>query len=315
MKRYFTVSDVPSFAAGSAVTLGVFDGVHRGHMAVLAETVRQARADGLVSLVVTFDAHPRGVLGDSPPPAITSLEHRLVLFDQAGFDAALVLPFSEELASMAPEEFAECILAQALSARAVVLGHDSRFGCGGKGSSRTIERLAPRLGWRVTCVPPVVFDGVPVSSTAIRQAVGAGALDRAEAMLGRPVSVLGTVVHGGHVGRDLGFPTLNIDPHHELHPPRGVYVTTTRGGESHWPSVTNIGHRPTIDAQTADDLIIETHVLATVGTLYDQQAEVLFRRKIRDEMKFATTQALAEQIRRDIAAARADHAANPSGGA
>lgn len=310
MKRLFSLPASSADFPASVITLGVFDGVHRGHVAILQETVARARAHQFTSIVITFDTHPLRHLSGTSPQMITSLEHRLTLFDRLGLDVAVVLPFGEALAQYRPERFVEEILMERLGARVVVLGHDSRFGRNGAGDAKTMARLGETFGFETVCLPAVLHDGAPVSSTAIRAAVERGALEAAREMLGRNVSVFGTVQHGGAMGREWGIPTLNIDPHHELHPPRGVYITSTRAGDSLWPSVTNIGHRPTIDAQTSEDLLIETHVLADIGMLYEQNVEVMFHQKIRDEMTFSSREALVERIMCDVAACREWHAAH-----
>ncbi|MFW5857210.1 MAG: bifunctional riboflavin kinase/FMN adenylyltransferase, partial [Planctomycetota bacterium] len=246
MREYYGWPDGAVTSPRPVVTLGMFDGVHLGHRVVIERACGRAAVAGVEALVVTFDRHPRCVTDPvGAPPMITSLTHRLTLFDMIGADAALVLPFDEDLAALDADGFARMLLVERLGAGAVVVGHDARFGRDRAGDAAFLSALGQSAGFDVEEVPPVTLDdGTTVSSSAIRQAVAARELDRAAAMLGRPVSVLGTVVTGQGIGRTLGFPTLNLDPHHELHPPRGVYVARTRVGDTVWPSVINIGHRP-----------------------------------------------------------------------
>lgn len=291
-------------------TLGMFDGVHRGHQAILRATVDKARALGVPSLAFTFDIHPRAVVAPETAPAmITSLEHRLLLLEQFGLDGVCVLAFTPELARVEAEAFAETFVFQCQAVQALVLGPRAHWGRGGAGNLAMMQSLAARHGVSLDVVPPVTQAEIPISSTAIRKAVAAADLERAAAMLGRPVSVLGTVVRGQGVGRELGFPTLNLDPHHELHPPRGVYRTRVRCGDTIWPSVTNIGHRPTVDATSPGDVLIEAHVLQPVGDLYGQAVEVRFLERLRDEAHFPSRMALIEQIQRDVEDAKAAFAA------
>jgi riboflavin kinase/FMN adenylyltransferase len=206
--------------------MGVFDGVHLGHRAILGALKAEAGKTGAPSLAITFSPHPRLALGRAAPPGICSLEQRLGRLAEAGVDAAWVLPFRREFALTPAKEFAEEYFRRRLGASAIVLGETAVFGAGREGTVRKLADWA--AGWDTAVVPvaPVVVDGGVVSSTAVRLAVQAGDLDRAAAMLGRRVSVEGTVVHGQGHGHKLGFPALNLDPHHELRPPAGVYVTT-----------------------------------------------------------------------------------------
>ena len=209
---------------GSVVSIGVFDGVHLGHQAILRANVRRARELGATPAVITFRRHPKRVLLGRAPRTLTSLEHRLELFRQAGIGHTLVLAFDGALRALSPEDFVERFARSALLARAFVLGFDSKFGRDRRG---TPESLAA-AGHAVEVVDKVVVDGRAVSSTAIREAVELGDLEGAGRMLGRPVSVLGTVVAGDARGRELGFPTANLNLHHELHPPVGVYAGRAR---------------------------------------------------------------------------------------
>ncbi len=310
MIRAFGRAPVPCPESRPVLTMGMFDGVHRGHQAILATTVREAERLGEPALVVTFDTHPRAILqGQTAPPMLTSLEHRLLLFERAGLDAAAILPFDTDFASVAAETFVRDYFVGALRMRAVVLGPDAHFGQDRSGDPELLRRLSEENDFAVHLSPPVHVAGRAVSSTAIREAITRGDLDTACAMLGRPVSVLGTVVEGLGVGRTLGFPTLNLDPHHEMIPPEGVYLARTRCGDTEWNSVANIGHR-TVDGQR--ETLVESHLLDFTGTLYGQVVEVLFLGKLREEETFSDHRSLAAQIARDIRTARSRFGADPA---
>jgi len=210
------------------VTLGAFDGVHRGHQRILAETTAWARELGGHSAVVTFDPLPKAVVGGAGALCITSLPHRLALMGELGLDLAVVIPFDAAVAGMPAEQFVRRVLLGWLGARHVVFGHDSTFGRGGEGNLALLRRMEAEGALGVRSPAPVRYRGKVISSTAIRQAIRAGELRAAAAMLGRPFSLLGTVVRGEGRGRTLGFPTANLDLHHEAIPPEGVYATFAR---------------------------------------------------------------------------------------
>ncbi len=290
-----------------AVTMGVFDGVHRGHRAILDALRGEAAKAGAPTLAITFSTHPRQALGRAAPPGICSLERRLDLLAEAGVDAAWVLPFPKEFAQTPAKTFAEEYFHRRLNAGAVVLGETAVFGANREGTVRKLAEWAAPWDMAVAGVPPLALGGNIISSTAVRLAVREGDLEKGAAFLGRPVSVEGTVVHGQGHGHKLGFPTLNLDPHHELRPPSGVYITTTLMEGAEYPSVTNIGRPPTereIEAGLAD-FLIETHLLDFDSDVYGRTAEVLFHCKTRDVMRFSSMDSLVERVGRDLQAARA----------
>lgn len=305
--RIFTVQDnAPLADRRPAVTMGVFDGVHRGHSAILGQLSAAARKIGSPTLAVTFSPHPRQALGRAAPPGICGLAKRLELLGEAGLDAAWVIPFTAEFSQMPARAFAEEYFHRRLNAGAVVLGESAVFGRGREGSAARLAEWS--AGWNMTVegVPPLMLDGATVSSTAVRLAVQEGRLGRAADFLGRLFSVEGTVVHGQGHGRKLGFPTLNIDPHHELRPPPAVYLTLTLMDGAMRPSITNIGRPPTEPEIEAGlrDFLIETHLLDFDSDVYGKTAEVFFIEKTRDVMRFARLEDLMEQVAKDLAAAR-----------
>ena len=293
---------------GAVVSIGVFDGVHLGHQAILAANVRKARELGALATVVTFRHHPKRVLLGRAPRTLTTLEHRLELFQRAGIEHTLALRFDEELRAMDAGEFTRRILLEKLDARCFVLGFDSKFGRGRAGGPESLRAL----GHPVEVVERVAVGHRAISSTAIREAVELGDLEGAATMLGRPVSVYGGVVPGRRLGRTLGFPTANLDLHHELHPPTGVYAAWAqrpmkgRRGERGAPigAVVNIGYRPTVEGQRPDQPLVEAHLLDFDGQLYGEQLEVEFVRRLREEQAFDGLDALRAQIALDVLMAR-----------
>ena len=284
----------------TTATIGVFDGVHLGHFAVIHAVVQRAQSLGHCPAVVTFDQHPKTLLLGHAPATVTSLEHRLRLFERIGVETCCVLPFNEELKALTAERFLSDHLQPGLSLKGLILGFDSKFGKGQGGTVESLKVLGPQLGMEVSEVPPLRLGERAVSSTAIREAVTLGDLKSAEKMLGRPVSLLGTVIRGEGKGKELGFPTANLDPHHELRPPDGVYASLTLVGDALLPAVVNIGLRPTFGSPGHS---VEVHVPNLDADLYGQNLEVFFLDQLRGEEEFASADALSTQIGRDVEAA------------
>jgi riboflavin kinase/FMN adenylyltransferase len=297
---------------GAVVSIGMFDGVHLGHQAILAANVARAGVLDAVPTVVTFRRHPKTLLLGRAPRTLTTLEHRLELFARAGIEHAVVLSFDAELRGLAAAEFVDRIAVEGLAVRSFVLGFDSKFGRDRGGTPESLRAL----GFEVEIAPKVVVNGRPVSSTAIREAVELGDLAAAAAMLGRPVSVFGRVVHGASLGQRIGFPTANLNLHEGLHPPPGVYACRVHplgpGGAVGRPDqrrtydgVTNIGFRPTVAPQPPRRPQVEVHLLDFAGDLYGQRIELEFVAFLRGERRFSGVDELAAQIGRDVAEARA----------
>jgi riboflavin kinase/FMN adenylyltransferase len=304
-----------SGTVGSVVSVGVFDGVHLGHLAVLETNLARARALGARSTVVTFQEHPKTVLLGRAPRTLTTLAHRLALFDRAGIEHVVALHFDAALRDTPAQVFVDDLLVGRLGARAFVLGFDSKFGRGREGG---IEHLRDR-GFDVEVGPQIMLGERSISSTAIREAVELGDLELAARMLGRPVSVFARVVHGAALGRTLGFPTANLDLMHELHPLRGVYACRVRVFDAppadaslllgpclvERPAVANIGCRPTVATEPPDQLVVEAHLLDFSADLYGRDVELEFVRRLRDERRFEDLDQLRTEIARDIAHVRA----------
>lgn len=294
---------LPPDARPSAVALGVFDGVHLGHRAILGTAVTRARAAGLEALACTFDRHPMEILRpERAPRPITTPEERLALIGETGIEAVVVLPFTRELAGMEPEAFVKDVLLGRLRAREVVVGNDHRFGQGARGDARLLESLSGRLGFQAHVVAPLTVDGVTVSSSEIRAALQRGDVTAAARFLGRPYAIGGVVTSGAGRGRTLGFPTANVEPDRPLLLARGVYrgrmLLDARESQ---PAVVNVGVRPTFDETT---LFVEAHLLDFTGDLYGRTVRLEFLERIRDEMRFPSVEHLKAQIARDIEAAR-----------
>jgi riboflavin kinase/FMN adenylyltransferase len=287
--------------SGSAVAIGVFDGVHRGHRAVF-DALHDAAADSEV-VAMTFATHPDGVVrGEPAPPALTSFEQRLELFDDAGVDAAAVIDFDAEIMRLTPESFVERYLVEGLDAKVVAVGDDFRFGHGATGNVDTLKLLGQRHGFSIISTPIVTIYGTQVRSSAIRAAIATGGVELASRMLGRPFAVDGEVVPGDSRGRTIGFPTANIAmPPGFVRPAGGVYaVRCTFDGVVH-DGVCNVGTRPTFGGGPET---IEVHLLDVDLDLYGKTIRVAFIDRIRNEQRFASVDALVAQIDQDIERAK-----------
>jgi len=297
MQLLRTMAELATLNRPVNIALGVFDGVHLGHQRVIAA----ARSSEAAAVVLTFDPHPMRVLHpEKAPLLLTSTRHKLALLERGGADAVLLLPFTLELARMSPEKFLEQLAAPAHRVRQICIGARFHFGHQRAGNVGLMQRLAERLGFTVVEIPPVhTADGEMISSSAIRSHILHGRLDRAAAMLGRPFSLLGTVVVGDRRGRTLGFPTANLHVHNEVLPPDGVYTARVE----HRPAVVNIGRRQTFP-QATPGRHVEVHLLDFDGDLYGQDIEVSLLQKLRGERRFPSVEAFQQQVRADIALAR-----------
>lgn len=293
----------------AVVTIGVYDGLHLGHQAVIAHVRELAAERGGRSAVLTFDRHPATVVRpESAPQLLTDAEQRLELLAATGIDAAVVLPFDEERSAEPAAEFVEEVLVGCLQAEVVVVGEDFHFGHHREGNVDLLRKLGQVHGFDVVPLALVTRpDGVdePVSSTAIRRALAGGDVARAAAMLGRPFEARGTVVHGDQRGRLLGFPTANVEVWNRVClPADGVYAGwyVRPDGRQHACAI-NIGRRPTF-YEHADHSLLEAHLLDFEGDLYGERAKVRFVEFLRSERKFDGIEALVAQLRNDIAHAR-----------
>jgi riboflavin kinase/FMN adenylyltransferase len=290
---------------GTVVTVGTFDGVHRGHQAVLAEVARRARASGLVSLLVTFEPHPLEVVNPPAAPQLLTLpaEKREILA-QLPVDRVALLPFTAELARLGPEEFVREVLRARYGMRELVLGFDHGFGRARSGDAASVRRLAAEEGFRVDVVPAVLDGGQAISSSLIRTALAHGNLEAAAGWLGRPYSVLGTVERGAGRGRTIGVPTANLAPPdpRKLLPPDGVYAVRVYREGRCWGGMMNQGPRPTFGVAARG---LEVHMFEFEGDLVGATVKIEWVRRLRDVQAFPDRDALVAQLTRDAHAARA----------
>jgi len=297
--------DIPTLRAhlnNPVATVGNFDGLHRGHQAIVETVLDRSRATGGSSLLITFEPHPLKILApERAPLMLTTRKQKLALIEAGGIEFLLVLPFTMELAEVAAEQFVNEHLAAGLGVREVYVGANFNFGRRREGNAELLVRLCGELGIRAAQVAEVRCLDSPVSSSRIRRALQAGEVELARELLGRPYAVQGTVIHGESRGASLGFPTANLATENELVPRDGVYVTEAVLEGATRPAVTNIGGRPTFEGA---HFAVETHILDGGGDLYDQPLEVRFLARLRLELRFASPQALVDQVRRDIQRAR-----------
>ena len=284
------------------VTVGNFDGLHRGHRKIVEQVLSRARALQGVALLITFEPHPLALLAPERAPGLLATpEQKLELLADAGLDVVLILSFTTALAALTAEEFVGEYLSRGLGAREVYVGENFNFGRGRQGNADLLVGLCDSHGIRAAKVPEVCYLGSPISSSRIRRALRSGEVELARELLGRPHSISGTVVRGAGRGADLGFPTANLTLRDQLVPQDGVYVTKVVVEGSSHPSVTNIGSRPTF---AEGKFTIETHLLDGSGDLYDRTIEVHFLARLRPELKFESAEALVKQVRRDVERAR-----------
>jgi riboflavin kinase/FMN adenylyltransferase len=304
-RTFLGLGCVPADLGPTVVTIGVFDGVHRGHQALLGRVVAEASAREIAAGAITFDRHPMEVLRPgSHPRMLSTLRQRIALLGRHGMDFVLVLPFTERLSRMPPEEFAVKVLLEAVSARAIVIGANFRFGHKAAGDAELLGELARPRGVDVIPVPLNAEAGEPISSTRIRAALAEGDVATAARLLGRPFTLEGHVVHGeGRGGPLLGIPTANLRPPARLAlPAKGIYAGHLQTRDSGpLPAVTNVGVNPQFGGS---ELRVETHVLDFDGDLYDRRVSLSFEHRLRDETTFPDVAALLAQMQRDIRQAR-----------
>jgi riboflavin kinase/FMN adenylyltransferase len=289
----------------SVVTVGTFDGVHRGHGLVVRRVVSEARARSLRGVIVTFDPHPIAVLNPgAAPPQLTVGAEKVDALAAFGADEVAVVPFTRELASLEADQFVDQVLLARFGMRELFIGHDHGFGRGRTGDVATLERLGGERGFGVHVVPPVEGrDGKPVSSTAIRRAIAGGDLARATDGLGRLYSVLGVVVHGDERGAALGFRTINVEipPAPKLLPPDGVYAVRVRTPDGQFGGMLNLGGRPTFGDETRR---LEAHLFDAARDWYGATVSIEFAARLRQIRTFGDRTSLIAQLRHDEVAAR-----------
>ena len=307
MKTTVGIDALDAPADGSAITIGTFDGVHLGHRALIARTISEATERAARSVVVTWDRHPLMTLRPEAAPRLLSTpERKLELLEGTGIDQVAVLPFTEELSHLSPEDFVDQVLVGGLNARAVFVGEGWRFGHKRAGDMDLLQKLGSENGFEATPVDLAGEDGDAVSSSRIREAVASGHLNVARRLLGRPFDIDGVVVGGDKRGAGLGFPTANIecDPH-LAYPSRGVYAGRARVQDSTLLAAINVGVNPTFGGDPeVTPVRVEAFLLDFEGDLYEQTIRVEFHQRLRDEMRFASVDDLVTQMHKDVAATR-----------
>lgn len=283
----------------SVLTVGTFDGVHRGHQAILRYLLQRADEQDGTSTLISFDPHPRSVVHGEPVPLLTTVDERADLLDDLGLDRFVVIPFTMNFARLDATTYVEDILVRRVGLQEIAVGYDHRFGANRKGDVDLLRTMGAEHGFTVDVIPAQEVDHQVVSSSAVRKALQNGDVQEADALLGRPYALRGTVAHGHERGRQLGFPTANIelpDPR-KLTPRNGVYATrvalpdgSTRAG------MMNIGRRPTFDGM---NVTVEVHLLDFEGDLYGQTLRVEFLQRLRDEQQFSSADDLAVQLAKD----------------
>lgn len=309
MLIYRSLAEVPAGFGPSVVTIGKFDGVHAGHVAVIARVRAEAARQGLTAVVLTFDRNPLALLRPQDcPPELVSAEQKQELLAATGVDAVVLAVFDTAFAAQTPEQFATVALSGALDARTVFVGPDFRFGAGGSGTAATLRELGTRHGFTVTVIDEVRDgSGARASSSRIRTLLNEGAVAEAAELLGRDPSVRGTVVPGARRGRELGFPTANLSPASEgLIPADGVYagwLTDRTLGGARFPAAISVGSNPTFTGVPPRQ--VEAHLLDQDLDLYGHTVEVAFSHRIRGQVAYGGVDALIAQIREDVRAIRA----------
>jgi riboflavin kinase/FMN adenylyltransferase len=308
----------PAQAASSRVlAIGNFDGLHLGHRALLERLTAAARRHGLSPAVMTFEPHPRELFSPEQAPArLTSLREKLALLDSCGIEEVYLLHFSRRLAGLTAEEFIERVLVQGLAVRHLIIGDDFRFGKGRAGDFAMLQAAGQQHGFGVEAMHTIEIGGERVSSSAVRDVLGAGDLEHAARLLGRPYSIAGRVVHGGKIGRKLGFPTANIQLKRKRVALTGVFAVTVSGlDKRHLPGAASLGVRPTLGVGLRP--VLEVHLFDFDREIYGAHLTVHFLHKLRDEAKYDTLEALTAQIARDVAATEdyfaGKHAGKPIG--
>jgi riboflavin kinase/FMN adenylyltransferase len=286
------------------VAIGVFDGVHLGHQQIIRQTITDARGHESISLVLTFDRHPNAIVAPSRvPPQIYSLHQKLRAIESLGADVLLLIHFDKAFSRQTGEEFIRGLARDVGCIQSLCVGADFGFGYKRSGNVELLRRVGAELKFAVHGLAAVSLDGQPISSTRIREAILGGDVDAAGQMLGRAYSLSAAVAHGDGLGRELGFPTANLDTTGLALPPRGVYAVRAEVGGKSYRAVLNIGYRPTLQS-AKPQLRVEAHLLDFSGDLYGREVEITLIDKLRDEKKFASLSKLGEQIAADIRAAQ-----------
>jgi riboflavin kinase / FMN adenylyltransferase len=305
MEILHSISDLSRLPGPLFLAIGVFDGVHLGHQAVVSTSAEHAQAANGTPVVVTFDPHPEKILRpETAPHLLTATRHKIALIRDLGVEHLLIITFDKQFAATEPEDFVQQLVKHSKPLREICVGHEWSFGKNRRGNLELLKKLGAQFDFNVVGIPPVTVNGELVSSTAIRQAIEVGDLRKAAAMLGREYMILGSVVKGDNLGKKIGFPTANLSAHNEQFPPNGVYFAESKLDGVVYPGVVNLGYRPTISFGESER-ILEIHLFDFEREIYGENLEVRFIRYLRPEKKFESIEALTRQIEADVKQARA----------
>src|SRR5438067_2644374 len=305
METLHSISELSRLQGPVFLAIGVFDGVHRGHQAVISTSAEHARTANGTPVVVTFDPHPMKVLRPNDAPhLLTATQHKIGLIRDLGVEHLFIIKFDKAFAATSPEDFVQQLVTHSKPLREICVGHEWSFGKGRRGNLALLRKLGAQFDFDVVGIPAVTLtNGEAVSSTAIRHAIEAGDLVRAAEMLGREYTILGTVVRGENLGKKIGFPTANLSAHSEQFPPNGVYVAEARIDVELYRGVINLGIRPTVSIGKSER-VLEIHLFDFNRDIYGQDVEVRFLKFLRPEKKFENLDALVQQIHQDVQQAR-----------
>jgi riboflavin kinase / FMN adenylyltransferase len=294
------LNQLPPDLKHPVMTIGVFDGVHRGHQEILGRVVRRAREKSGTALALTFDPHPQKMISpDQAPQLLQTPQQKQRTMNQLGLDVLIQLPFTRRLSLFSPEEFVERILFNQ-GIREIYVGGNFRFGHRRSGDFQTLSALGKRFGIEVFAINPIEFRDLKISSTRIRALLKEGRAGLARRLLGRPYHIIGTVVRGAGAGSRLGFATANLQVENELIPGTGVYASQSLVSGRRFPSVTNIGYRPTLHSEAPEKAVIESHLLDFDQELYGVTMELELCLRLRSERKFPSVEHLKKQIEKDV---------------
>ena len=304
MQTLHSITELAALPGPLFLAIGVFDGVHRGHQAVISTSTRHAHSADGTPVVVTFDPHPARILRpEEAPHLLTATQHKIALIRALGVGHLLVVKFDKNFSATSPENFVEQLVQNSKPLREICVGHEWSFGKNRAGNLDLLQKLGARFDFNVVGIPPVKVNGTVVSSTAIRQAVEAGEFAKAASMLGREYTILGTVSGGEKLGKKIGFPTANLSAHSEQFPPDGVYFAEAWLDGVLLHGVVNLGFRPTVSSGQPER-ILEIHLLDFDQDIYAKDLEIRFVRYLRPEKKFESVDALVRQIEVDVRQAR-----------
>lgn len=304
MAIFYNPDKLPDFK-NAVVTIGTFDGVHLGHREILKQVVNHAKAINGESILITFEPHPRKLLFPNQPLSIlTPLEQKLELITAEGIQHVIVVPFTKAFADLNADAYIKNFLVKQIKAKHIIIGYDHRFGNDRKGDINLLKQYASECGYTIHEISAQLIDDAAVSSTKIRHALLAGHITEANAMLGRPYSFIGNVVHGTQLGRTIGYPTANMKPlaDEQLIPAEGVYAIKAKWNKQTLNGMLNIGYRPTVTNEMR--LKIEANLFDFNENVYNQTLEIIFIDRLRDEEKFPSIDALKDQLSKDAVNAK-----------